>query len=258
MRPKDKPNFTNLQSHKVLIWVGTILIWWKTANVNTHTHDLSKSRNRTWATCASSYHCKVTFTHARSGRGRRRAENWLQHKPLLAFTHARSRSGGGAGAKSDPQQVGPTPNFPRPLRNRAPQTIFVLKKWQIHPPSAPRMYGHNRGSVTEMSKSARLRSATAPRICERSVKYLYHVKCCRRRGIFAFALHKIRTCTSFLVFFNDHSAPGVSKSKFQWKLFHDQFPRPMLINARRKNSIAVCSNEVDILDLYDLYYILHI
>ena len=67
---------------------------------------------------------------------RRRAEaggNWLQHKSLHAFTHARSRSGGGAGAKSAPQQMGPTPILPRPLRNRAFQTIFVLKKWQIRP-----------------------------------------------------------------------------------------------------------------------------
>ena len=55
----------------------------------------------------------------------------LQHKSLHAFTPTRSRSGGGAGAKSAPQQMGPTPNFPRPLRNRALQTIFVLKEWQI-------------------------------------------------------------------------------------------------------------------------------
>ena len=49
------------------------------------------------------------------------------------FTHVRSRSGGGAGAKSTPQEMGPTPNLPRPLRNRALQTIIVLKKWQIRP-----------------------------------------------------------------------------------------------------------------------------
>ena len=64
---------------------------------------------------------------------RTQAENWLQHKSLYAFTHTRSRGGGGEDAKSVPQQMGPTPNFPRPLRNRALQTIFVLKKWQIHP-----------------------------------------------------------------------------------------------------------------------------
>ena len=72
-------------------------------------------------------------TSARSARGRRRAENCLQHNSLHVCTHTRSRSGGGAGAKSAPQQMGPSPNFPRPLRNRALQTIFVLKKWQIRP-----------------------------------------------------------------------------------------------------------------------------
>ena len=40
--------------------------------------------------------------------------------------------GGGAGAKSALQQMGPTPNSPRPLRNHTLQSIFVLKKWQIH------------------------------------------------------------------------------------------------------------------------------
>ena len=90
---------------------------------------------------------KGMFTHAWSGRGQRQAENWVQHKSLHTFTHTRSRSGGGAGPKSAPQQMGPTPNFLRPLRNRALQTICVLNKWQI---------------------CTRLRSATAPRICERS------------------------------------------------------------------------------------------
>ena len=41
--------------------------------------------------------------------------------------------GGGAGAKTAPQEMGPTPNLPRPLRNRVLQTIIVLKKWQIRP-----------------------------------------------------------------------------------------------------------------------------
>ena len=61
------------------------------------------------------------------------AENWLQHKSLHVFTHTRLRSGAGAGAKPAPQELGPKPNFLRPLRNRALQTIFVLKKRQIRP-----------------------------------------------------------------------------------------------------------------------------
>ena len=41
--------------------------------------------------------------------------------------------GRGAGAKTAPQEMGPTPNLPHPLRKRALQTIIVLKKWQIRP-----------------------------------------------------------------------------------------------------------------------------
>ena len=63
----------------------------------------------------------------------RRAANWLQHKSLHAFTHTWSQSGGGAGAKSTPLQMGPTPNFPHQLQNRALQNIFVLKKLHIRP-----------------------------------------------------------------------------------------------------------------------------
>ena len=39
------------------------------------------------------------------------------------------------------------------------------------PASAPRMCEHTRGSGAGMSKSARLRSATAPRMCERSLTW---------------------------------------------------------------------------------------
>ena len=85
------------------------------------------------------WHLKARVKVRSHMRGRRRAENWLEQKSLHAFTHTRSRSGGGAGAKSAPQQMGPTPNFPCPLRNRALQTIFVLKKWQIRP-SPHRVY----------------------------------------------------------------------------------------------------------------------
>ena len=117
-------------------------------------------------------------------RGRRRAENWLQHKSLHVFTHARSRIRGGAGAKSAPQEMGPTPNLPRALRNRALQTIIVLKKWQIRPrplrvcsASAPRMCEHTHGSGAGMSKSARLRSATAPAHVWLLVWIELHQKC---------------------------------------------------------------------------------
>ena len=79
----------------------------------------------------NSYTGKGTFTHAPSRSGRKIGFNTL--KSSHAFTHTRSQNGGGAGTKPSPQQMGPTSNFPHLLRNRALQTIFVLKKWQIHP-----------------------------------------------------------------------------------------------------------------------------
>ena len=85
-------------------------------------------------------------------------------------SHIRGR---GAGAKSAPQQMSPTPNFPRPLQNRPLQTIFCPQEMTDPPASALRMCEHTRGSAAGMSKSARLRSATAPRMCERSLKYLF-------------------------------------------------------------------------------------
>ena len=104
---------------------------------------VQKTRSRYVHTCAG-------------GRGRRRAENWLQHKSLHMFTHGRSRSRGGAGAKSAPQEMGPTPNLPCPLRNRALQTIIVLKKWQIRPRPL-------RVRSASAPRPLRVRSASAPR-----------------------------------------------------------------------------------------------
>ena len=67
---------------------------------------------------------KGTFTHGQSGRGGKRVENWLQHKSLHVFTYIPSLSGDRAGAKSSPQEMGTTPNFPHLLRNHAPQSYF--------------------------------------------------------------------------------------------------------------------------------------
>ena len=123
------------------------------------------------------------------------APPWLQQKDVSegTFTHARADAGGGGrkigfitnhymrshmrgrgtGAKSAPQEMGPTPNFPRPLRNSALQTIIVLKKWQIRPRPLHVCVNNTPGSGAGMSKSARLRSATAPRMCERSLRQLF-------------------------------------------------------------------------------------
>ena len=61
-----------------------------------------------------------------------------------------------------------TPFSTSALKLRAPNHLCPQEKADP-PASAPRMCEHNRGGGAGMSKSARLRSATAPRICERSL-----------------------------------------------------------------------------------------
>ena len=64
--------------------------------------------------------------------------------------------------------MGPTPNLPRPLRNRALQTIIVLKKWQIRP--RPLRVCVNIPAVAEREYQNPPASAPQPlRMCERSL-----------------------------------------------------------------------------------------
>ena len=51
------------------------------------------------------------------GHGGRQPENWLQYKSLHAFTLCGHRVRDGVGAKSAPQWMGLTPNFPCLLSN---------------------------------------------------------------------------------------------------------------------------------------------
>ena len=81
-----------------------------------HTRDrgagMSKSARLRFATAPRICERSLSYVHTcASGRGRSWAENRLQHNSLHAFTHTRSRGGGGVGAKSAPQQMGPTPIF---------------------------------------------------------------------------------------------------------------------------------------------------
>ena len=114
-------------------------------------------------------HTKGTFTHAQSGRGgdgRRRAENWLQHKSLHAFTHTRSRSR----SKIRSVKIGSNTQFSASASKPRAQNHLCPQEKADPPASAPRMCEHTRGDGARKSKSARLRSATAPRICERSFR----------------------------------------------------------------------------------------
>ena len=68
------------------------------------------------------------------GRGRAGAGGKLASTQIITCVHtcavAEQRR---SGSKNHSAKMGPTPNLPRPLRNRALQTIIVLKKWQIRP-----------------------------------------------------------------------------------------------------------------------------
>ena len=120
--------------------------------------------NITWRTS------KGTFTHARSGRGRRRAENWLLHKSLHVFTHSAERRR--SGSKILPATNGSNTQFSASASKPRAPSHLCPQEMADPPASAPRICEHTRCSGAGMSKSDRLRSATAPRICERSFRSL--------------------------------------------------------------------------------------
>ena len=105
----------------------------------------------TWHTSAVvCTNTKGTFTHAWSGRGRWRAENWLQHRSFRAFTHTQSWSG----SKIRSATNGSNTQFSTSISK--PRTPNHLCPQQIADPLAStlRMCKHTRGSGAWMSKSA--------------------------------------------------------------------------------------------------------
>ena len=110
-------------------YAGNVSIWWR-------------HHECVWLTQIFDWHgvgclAAPTFRYVHTcagGRGRRRAEAGGKLASTQIITCVREHMRGrGAGAKSAPQKMGPTPNLPRPLRNRALQTIIFLKKWQVRP-----------------------------------------------------------------------------------------------------------------------------
>ena len=124
-------------------------------------------------------HVKVrclSYVHICTEQTRAEAGGKLASTQIINFmrsvTHTRSRSGGGAGAKSAPQHPKNWVYFPLQLRNHVLQTIFSFCPQEMADPpaSAPPMCEHTCGNGAGMSKSTRLRSSTAPRICERNIR----------------------------------------------------------------------------------------
>ena len=109
-----------------------------------------------------------TFTHARADAGGKLASTQIITCVHTCAVAERRRSGSkirSARNGSNTQFAAPS-SKPRAPNHHCPQEMADP------PASVPRMCEHTRGSGAGMSKSARLRSATAPRMCERSFRLL--------------------------------------------------------------------------------------
>ena len=147
------PDVAPLPLHTRYSW--TKLLWCNQPLFMTTTTSMYLTPSRYVHTCAG-------------GRGRRRAENWLQHK-IITCVHTcavaeRRRSGGKnrSAWNGFNTQFAASTTKPRAPNHHCPQEMADP------PASAPRMCQHTRCSAAGMSKSTRLRSTTAPRMCERS------------------------------------------------------------------------------------------
>ena len=114
---------------------------------------------------ASILELRCSLRYVQTCMERRRMEIWLQHKSLHAFTHMRSWSWGKirSATNGSNTQLSMSSSKPRTPKHLCPQEIADPST------SASRMCEHTRGSGVGMSKSVRLRSATAPRTCERTI-----------------------------------------------------------------------------------------
>ena len=103
---------------------------------------------------------------AEVGRGGRKI-GFNKNHYMRSHIHSRRD---GAGAKSSPQGIGPTPNFLHPLQNCVHKSTFSITGIADLPASLLRMCEHTHGNGEGMSNSACLHSATTPRIRERNYR----------------------------------------------------------------------------------------
>ena len=107
-----------------------------------------------------------TFTHAQADTGGKLASTQIitcVHTCTVA-EHRRSGSKIRSARNGSDTQFAVSASKPRAPNHHCPREMADP------PASAPRICEHTHGSGAGMSKSARLRSATAPRMCERSFK----------------------------------------------------------------------------------------
>ena len=119
-----------------------------------------------WTKLIRSLHVKGTFTHAWADVGGK-----LVSTQIITCVHTcavveRRRSG----SKNRSARNGSNTQFTAPASKPHTPNHHCPQEMADPPASAPRMCEHTRGSGAGISKSARLRSATAQRMCEHSFR----------------------------------------------------------------------------------------
>ena len=107
---------------------------------------------------------EATFTHARAGAGGKLASTRIMTCVHTCAVAERRRSG----SKNRSARNGSNTQFTAPASKPRAPNHHCPQEMADPPASAPRMCEHTRGSGAGISKSARFRSATAPRMCGRS------------------------------------------------------------------------------------------
>ena len=108
---------------------------------------------------------KGTFTHARADAGGKLASTQIITCVHTCAVAERRRSG----CKNRSARNGSNTQFTAPASKPRAPNHHCPQEMADPPASAPGMCEHTRGNRAGISKSARLRSATAPRMCERSL-----------------------------------------------------------------------------------------
>ena len=108
---------------------------------------------------------KGTFTHTRAGAGGKLASTQIITCVHTCAVAERRRSG----SKNRSARNGPNTQFTAPASKPRAPNHHCPQEMADPPASAPRMCELTRGSAAGISKSTRLRCATAPGMCERRV-----------------------------------------------------------------------------------------
>ena len=113
---------------------------------------------------------KGMFTYAQAGAGGKLASTQIITCVHTCAVAERRRSG----SKNRSARNGSNTQFTAPASKPRAPNHHCPQEMTDPPASTPRMCEHTRGSGAGISKSARRRSATAPRMCKRSLRLMQH------------------------------------------------------------------------------------